>query len=81
MTSPFTTKFSVPLSSTQHALITSQTLNADKPKHQGCSRSFTTIDNVLHVHIEAPDLRLLRISTNSVMEDTILCLQTLEAFS
>ncbi|XP_021366915.1 EKC/KEOPS complex subunit LAGE3-like [Mizuhopecten yessoensis] len=71
----------VPFPSKEEATIAYGSLSVDKePKRGGGKKSMVVKDNQLHVHFEAKEARLLRVSVNSFFEYLNLVVQTMDQF-
>ncbi|KAI8789655.1 EKC/KEOPS complex subunit LAGE3 [Biomphalaria glabrata] len=78
---PLSADIQIPFPSDHEAEIAYGSLSVDKePKRGGVSKTMTFSHNVLNVHFQAQEARMLRVSINSFFEHLKLVVETMERF-
>ncbi|CAH2316134.1 Hypothetical predicted protein [Pelobates cultripes] len=71
----------VPFPCHREAQIAHDTLCPDaEPRKGGVSKTLTVADNILQVHWQADEARILRVSISSFLEHLSLVIQTMDRF-
>ncbi|XP_065351770.1 uncharacterized protein Tcs6 isoform X2 [Cloeon dipterum] len=71
----------VPFASKREAEIVYDVLRVDEePKRGGTKKTLKLIDSTIEVSFEAPEVRHLRVASNSFFEHLILVQETIKAF-
>ncbi|XP_056008370.1 EKC/KEOPS complex subunit LAGE3-like [Ostrea edulis] len=72
---------SVPFPSEEEAQIAHGTLSVDaEPKRGGVKKQLTVNGNMLNVHFESLEARMMRVGVNSFFDHLNLVIQTMEQF-
>ncbi|KAM3909907.1 EKC/KEOPS complex subunit LAGE3-like [Leptodactylus fuscus] len=78
---PLQFQLNVPFPSSREAQIAHDTLSPDaEPRKGGVSKTLTITDHVLHVHWQAEEARILRVSVSSFLEHLSLVVKTMDRF-
>lgn len=79
--SKLTSDITVPFATSSEAEIAYGSLSVDKePKRGGVVRTMSVKDNILVIHFEASEARILRVSMNSFLDHLILVQKTIAQF-
>ncbi|KAM9326560.1 EKC/KEOPS complex subunit LAGE3 [Gastrophryne carolinensis] len=71
----------VPFPCSREAEIAHDSLSPDaEPRKAGVSKTLSLTDNVLHVHWQADEARILRVSVSSFLEHMSLVVKTMDRF-
>ncbi|XP_075041091.1 EKC/KEOPS complex subunit LAGE3-like [Mixophyes fleayi] len=71
----------VPFPCSREAQIAHDTLCPDaEPRKGGVSKTLSVTDNILHVHWQADEARILRVSVSSFLDHLSLVVQTMDRF-
>ena len=71
----------VPYPTPRHASVAYDALSVDKePKRSGMNKTLCVVDNVLKVHFQCKEARVMRVSVNSFFDLLTLVNQTMQDF-